>query len=103
MRRILFVDDEPRLLDGLRRSLRPLRQEWAMEFVSTGKAALEILAQSGFDVIVSDLRMPEMDGSQLLTEVRRRFPRMVRILLTGETERESVVLGLRVAHQRLTK
>jgi CheY-like chemotaxis protein len=63
LRRVLFVDDEPNILEGLRRMLRPLRQEWDMEFVNGGAEALEVLARAPVDVLVSDMRMPGMDGA----------------------------------------
>ena len=63
MKRILFVDDEPKILMGLRRSLRCYRGEWEMCFAEGGGAALEQCAQGPFDVVVSDARMPGMDGS----------------------------------------
>ena len=65
-RRILFVDDEPMVLKGLQRALRKMRAEWEMTFTSSSKEALDILGSGSFDVIVSDLRMPDMDGVQLL-------------------------------------
>lgn len=74
MIKILFVDDEPRVLDGLRRMLHARRHEWDMTFVTSGEEALKVLASAPYDVIVSDMRMPGMDGSQLLDEVRRRYP-----------------------------
>lgn len=58
MRQVLFVDDEPRILDGLRRMLRPLREEWEMAFAPGGESALAMLEAHSFDVIVSDMRMP---------------------------------------------
>ncbi len=70
-RRILFVDDESRVLEGLRRMLWSMRQEWDMVFVDSGPKALEEMARGNFDVIVTDMRMPGMDGAQLLREVKR--------------------------------
>ena len=78
-KRILFVDDEPLVLKGLQRTLRKRRAEWDTAFASSGKEALEILDQQSMDVIVSDLKMPEMDGMQLLAEVKAMF-HSVRIL-----------------------
>ncbi len=63
MRRVLFVDDEPRILEGLRRMLRPQRHEWEMAFAPGGEAALAMMEASPFDVIVSDMRMPGIDGA----------------------------------------
>ncbi|MEO5864400.1 MAG: response regulator, partial [Nitrospiraceae bacterium] len=82
MKQLLFVDDESKLLDGLKRSLRPMRHEWNMTFVSSGAEALKALEQAPFDVVVSDMRMPEMDGAQLLNEVQQRYPQIVRIVLS---------------------
>ncbi|MCK4988163.1 MAG: response regulator, partial [Desulfobacterales bacterium] len=62
-RHILFVDDEPMVLKGLERTLRKMRAEWEMTFASSSKEALDILGSGSFDVIVSDWRMPEMDGA----------------------------------------
>jgi CheY-like chemotaxis protein len=70
-RRILFVDDEPMVLRGLQRTLRKMRAEWDMTFVTSGRSALNVLDKKPIDVIVSDLRMPEMDGGRLLAEVKK--------------------------------
>ena len=102
-RRILFVDDEPMVLKGLQRSLRKMRNEWEMTFTSSSKEALDILDSGAFDVIVSDLRMPEIDGVQLLAEVKSRHPHVVRIILSGQVEQESTFKSVKVAHQSLSK
>ena len=102
-RRILFVDDEPMVLKGLQRSLRKMRNEWEMTFTSSSKQALDILDSGAFDVIVSDLRMPEIDGVQLLAEVKSRHPHVVRIVLSGQVEQESTFKSVKVAHQSLSK
>ena len=103
MRRVLFVDDEPRILEGLRRMLRVQRQEWEMAFAPGGEAALALMEAAPFDVIVSDMRMPEMDGATLLTKVRDRFPQVVRIVLSGHTELSTTLRVVPVAHQFLAK
>jgi len=103
MRRMLFVDDEPRILEGLRRILRAQRPEWEMAFATSGQAALALLEASPFDVIVSDMRMPEMDGARLLALVRDRYPQVVRIVLSGYTELSSALRAVPVAHQFLAK
>jgi len=102
-RRIIFVDDEPMVLKGLQRSLRKMRDEWEMTFSSSSKEALDILGSGSFDVIVSDLRMPEMDGMQLLAEVKSKYPQVVRIILSGQVEQESTFKSVQVAHQSLSK
>lgn len=102
-RRILFVDDEPKVLQGLRRMLRPMRNEWDMAFADSGEEALRVLAEAPFDVVVSDMRMPGMDGAQLLTEVMRRYPHIVRIVLSGHSEKECILRSVGPTHQYLAK
>jgi putative nucleotidyltransferase with HDIG domain len=101
--RILFVDDEPNVLSGLRRMLRPLRQEWSAEFAEGGAKALAAMEQAPFDVLVTDMRMPGMTGAELMEEVRRRHPHVVRILLSGQCDEASSLRALQVAHQMLSK
>jgi len=103
MRRVLFVDDEPRILEGLRRMLRPQRHEWETAFAPGGEAALALMEASPFDVIVSDMRMPGMDGAALLSRVRDQYPQVVRIVLSGHTELASALRAVPVAHQFLAK
>ena len=103
MRRILFVDDEPRILDGLSRMLRSLRSEWEMVFAQGGREALDACACAPFDVVVSDARMPGMDGFELLNEIIRLYPDTVRIILSGQCSRDSVLQSVGVAHQFLSK
>ena len=103
MRRVLFVDDEPRILEGLRRMLRPQRREWEMAFAPGGEAALALMEASPFDVIVSDMRMPGIDGATLLSRVREQYPQMVRIVLSGHTELSAALQVVPVAHQFLAK
>lgn len=103
MKRLLFVDDEPKVLDGLRRMLHPHRREWQMEFAGSGPEALEILDAAPFDVLVTDICMPGMDGAKVLEEVRRRFPRIVRIALSGQCTRDTMFRLVSLAHRHLTK
>ena len=102
-RKILFVDDESKVLDGLRRSLRKMNKEWEMIFVESGEAALLVLKSESFDVIVSDMRMPGMDGVELLTKVMRIQPSAVRIILSGHSEQELILRSVHPAHQFLSK
>ena len=89
MKTLLFVDDEANVLQGLQRQLRTMRNEWNMNFVAGGLQALEFMKKNPVDVIVTDMMMPGMDGSQLLTEVSRQHPQTVRIVLSGQAEREA--------------
>lgn len=100
---ILFVDDEQAVLDGLRNLLRKQRTIWKMSFVTSGAAALEHLAKEPVDVVVSDMRMPQMDGATLLKEVQQRHPSVVRIVLSGFSEMEAALRTVPVAHQFLSK
>ena len=103
MKRILFVDDEVNILDGLKRMLRPMSHEWEMSFAPGGEAALSILEAATFDVIVTDMRMPGMDGAALLEVVRAKYPNMLRIILSGYTELQASLRAVPVAHQFLLK
>jgi HD-like signal output (HDOD) protein len=103
MKRVLFVDDEERVLQGLGRMLRPMRDTWAMRFAHGGEEALALLAEASTDVLVTDMRMPGMDGAELLSQVRRRFPHTVRIILSGQASREAILHSVRIAHRQLAK
>jgi HD-like signal output (HDOD) protein/CheY-like chemotaxis protein len=102
-RSIVFVDDEENLLSGLRRLLRHRRDEWGMRFASSGRAALTMLEERPADVIVSDMKMPEMDGAELLAAVRRLYPRTVRMIFSGHADRMSIISAVGPAQQFLGK
>ncbi len=102
-RRILFVDDEQSILDGLRNRLRRKREQWDMHFALGGKEALGLLSSKPFDIIVTDMRMPGMDGATLLREVQAQYPDIVRIVLSGHAEFEAALRAVPVAHQFLAK
>ncbi len=102
-KRILFVDDEPLVLNGLQRTLRKMRDVWDITFVSSAREALAILEHNSMDVIISDMKMPEMDGSQLLAEVKQRHPHIVRLILSGHVEQETTLHSIQFAHQCLSK
>ena len=103
MKSILFVDDEPMILSGLQRLLRSQRTEWDMSFVGSGAEALALLETKSFDAVVTDMRMPAMDGAKLLELVRERSPGTVRIVLSGYFESETALRAVPVAHQYLAK
>jgi HD-like signal output (HDOD) protein/CheY-like chemotaxis protein len=102
-KRILFVDDEPMVLTGLKRSLRPMRAEWEMVFAEGGEEALTVMDQQTFDIIVTDMRMPGMDGAQLLKEVQKRSPHTLRMVLSGQSDRETILRSVNPAHQFVSK
>ncbi len=103
MTRILFVDDDPLVLKGLERMLASQSHGWTCRFVDNGAKALEILASEPHDVIVSDLRMSRMTGAELLQEVAKKHPQMIRLILSSETNPEQVLRCAGVAHQCLAK
>jgi HD-like signal output (HDOD) protein/CheY-like chemotaxis protein len=103
VKRVLFVDDEPNVLEGLRGVLRKQRKVWEMTFVASGGEALAVLAASPQDVIVSDMRMPGMDGVSLLGRVQAEHPATARLVLSGQTEPDAARRVVHVAHQFLSK
>ena len=103
MKHILFVDDEPMILQGLQNLLRKQRRKWNMVFAEGGEQALSKLAERHFDVIVSDMRMPGIDGATLLKKVQKDYPHMVRIVLSGHAEMEAALRAIPVSHQFLSK
>ena len=102
-KRILFVDDEEFALRGLDRLLRSMRDEWEMEFVDAGDKALARMAEAQFDVIVSDMRMPGMNGAELLNEVMKRHPKTIRLILSGYADRDLILKCIGFTHQYLAK
>ena len=103
MNRILFVDDEPRVLEGQRRMLYSLRNQWDMKFVSSGAEALQCLTESPFGVMVTDVRMPGMNGVELLQEVVKRHPQVIRLVLSGTADIELTLQCVSLSHQYLLK
>lgn len=103
MKRVLFVDDEQPMLEALRARLHRLHGKWDMDFVDSGAQALERMHERACDVIVTDMRMPGMDGGQLLEAVGQRWPETVRIVLSGCAELELAVRLVPIAHQYVSK
>jgi CheY-like chemotaxis protein len=90
--RVLFVDDEPNVLDGIRRQLR---NRVDIETATSGAAGLDIIrAQGPFAVVVSDMRMPEMDGARFLARVNEIAPQTVRMVLSGQADLESTIAAV---------
>ena len=103
LQRVLFVDDEPHVLSGLRAGLRRNRGQFEMVFAQGAEAGLAALARAPYDVVVADMRMPAMDGASFLRIVMEQQPEVVRIVLSGFTDRSDVLRALGVAHQFLSK
>jgi len=94
--KILFVDDEQNLLDGIKRELF---DSYDITTALGGKEGLEILKdESPFSVVVSDMRMPEMDGVTFLSQVSEKYPESVRVMLTGNTDQETAIKAVNEGH-----
>jgi HD-like signal output (HDOD) protein/CheY-like chemotaxis protein len=103
MKRILFVDDDVNTLNGLRRGLYSMRDEWRLEFEENAEDALRLLANNAVDVIVTDVQMSEMDGFQLLGKARKTCPQAVRIVLSGQTQQDQLARSFQSMHLFLSK
>jgi HD-like signal output (HDOD) protein len=102
-KRILFVDDEPAILAGLQNLLYKDRKRWEMVFALGGQLALDEIRKAPFDIVVSDMRMPGIDGAMLLNLIKDECPATVRIMLSGHADREAIVRALPALHQLLSK
>lgn len=104
MLRVLFVDDESHVLRGLRRSMAGMDSQWDMTFCTSGAEALEVMRTvPPFDVVISDMRMPTMDGAEFLDIVRQRHPETIRVILSGYAETSSILRTVGPAHIYLAK
>ncbi|AQT68686.1 Hydrogenase transcriptional regulatory protein hupR1 [Anaerohalosphaera lusitana] len=102
-KRILFVDDDKHLLNGLRRMLRKMKDRWDMDFANGGQEALDALRLNKYDVIVSDMLMPGISGVRLLEHVRERYPGTIRFMLTGCSKEPLNEHAIMCAHQMVAK
>lgn len=100
---VLFVDDEPAILSGLKNLFRRDRDRWDIVVAQSGEQALQELEKRPFTVVVSDMRMPGVDGATLLTAIKEKSPSTVRIMLSGQADRDSIVRALPALHQLLSK
>ncbi len=101
--RLAFVDDEPNILSGLKRMLRVFRKEWEMHFFEGGAEALAAMEESPFDVLISDMRMPGINGAELLKLVHEKYPATIRIILSGHCDQDLILQSVGFAHQYLSK
>jgi HD-like signal output (HDOD) protein/CheY-like chemotaxis protein len=97
------VDDEAMVLTALQRMLHSQRKDWDMEFVESGAQALSRMNDAPFDVIVTDMRMPGMDGAELLNKVMELHPKTARIILSGHADRDLSLRCVTATHQFLSK
>ena len=87
--KLLLVDDEPNILASLRRVFQ--RENYELLFARSAREALRILEQQPVELIMTDFMMPGMNGSELLREVRERWPQTIRIMLTGHANTDAVM------------
>jgi CheY-like chemotaxis protein len=100
---ILFVDDEPDVLRGLKRTLRHKRREWNIRFAEGGEQALAFVREKAANIIVTDMRMPEIDGANLLERIVEDNPFCCRFVLSGQADSDSVRRVVGISHQFLAK
>ncbi|MGE5476524.1 MAG: response regulator [Bacteroidales bacterium] len=100
--KVLFVDDDANILSGLKRLMHG-NSNFDAHFCLGGEEALTVMAGQHMDVVVSDMRMPNMDGAEFLTQVRSRFPGCIRVILSGYADAESVLRTVGPAHLYLAK
>jgi len=98
-KRIVFVDEDPSFLDGLKALLRRVPSEWQMSFRTTARDALRELDGHDFDVIASGVRLSDMCANELLREVLRRHPLVVRIAFSSGMQAELAIRTANPAHQ----
>ena len=91
MRRILLVDDDPMLLDGLEGLFFDRMDEWEVETAEGGARALELLEEAPFDLMITDMRMPQMSGAELLSRARDSYPDMLFFILSGHAQEEELL------------
>ena len=100
---IFFVDDEPNILNGLKRFCRTQRRVWDMQFYEGGQQALDALSETRPDVVVSDMRMPGVNGADLFEQISLHWPGVIRIMLSGEAEPEQTMRTVGRSHRFLAK
>lgn len=100
---ILFVDDDENVISGIRRQLRPYREQWQLFFANNGSQALQIMRQNPVDLVICDMLMPEMRGDELLKQISRLYPGTIRVILSGYADEATIKCAMEVAHQHLIK
>lgn len=91
MKRILIVDDEPYVLSGIKRQVRKMRNEWHVTFATNALQALDFLAIKPVDVVVTDIRMPGMNGVELILKIHESYPNTLPIVLSGQCSTSDAV------------
>jgi len=94
--KVLFVDDEQPILQSLARFARAM--PWETYCANSGAQALELAEEHEFSIVISDMRMPGMNGDELLSQVREKHPNAIRILLTGFTDMSALESAINKAN-----
>ena len=100
---ILFVDEDAYMLKALQRSFRKYRDEWEVKFVEDPTGALNLLSAEPIHILITETRFKGIGGLELLETVRERYPKIVRIILSGYTDRDVILKSTGIAHQYLSK
>jgi HD-like signal output (HDOD) protein len=102
-KRLLFVDDEPQVLTLVQSMFRHVCPDWECVVTNRGVEALALMASQPFDIVLTDMQMPEMSGVQLLEKVRERYPAITRVVLSGYPDQVLSLRSLGSAHQYFAK
>jgi CheY-like chemotaxis protein len=100
---VLFVDDEPKVLRAIERSLLDIKDNWTLHFSESAAEAWSILDSNAIDVVVSDMRMPDVDGAEFLAAVKQRTPDVARLVLSGYKDDDASIRSSSSAHRFLAK
>lgn len=103
MKKVLFVDDEPEEIQGLQKSLGRLSSTWEMSFANGGEQALDWMAKNPIDIVVTDFRMPGMDGAELLNKVAELHPQTLRFIRSSFADKNLILACVYGNHQFLPK
>ncbi len=101
--RVVFIDDDPMLLASTRRGLRDLLKHMDVRYFDSGRPALDYLEENAADIVFSDIRMPEMDGEELLNRIVATFPDTIRFAITAQAEPDQLKRVFATAHQVFAK
>ena len=100
---VLFVDDDTDQLNILKKMLVNLEDEWNISFADNLETVTALLTKNSIDVVVTDIKMHHLDGKQLLVQIKKKFPQVIRIILSAQTDIQKSILFEEIAHQFLSK
>lgn len=101
--KILFIDDQENILQSLKLSLRGMRSEWDMSFAQSGQEGLAMFQEIWPDVVVTDMRMPTMDGAVVLKDIQKLKPDVGKIILSGYSDTDTVIKNMQLTNEYLSK